>query len=151
LNDPVEPEAANRSLLGKLLLVIALFIVAQSAVVTTGYKKLWPFSPVRVYSGFPSDLKSRDMNVVVVTPGVEVDVSRVVGVNSRILRLLTRRLKHAESEEEARSLLAPVLAYLRAENTDGLQIDGVRAYELEWDLAEGKVTGSKLLHEYPAP
>jgi hypothetical protein len=48
-------------------------------------------------------------------------------------------------------VLVPLLAYIRAQNSDGLQIDGVRVYELDWDLEQGQVTGSELLHEYLEP
>jgi len=147
----MDADPATRSCLKALLIVVGVFIVAQSVVVATNYKKLWPFSPVKIYTRLPSDLQVRDMNIVAVTPEAEVDAARVGSVESLLLKLLYRHLKHAESDAEAQAVFVPLLAYLRSENSDGSKIDGVRLYELEWDLAAGKVTGSKLLREYLEP
>jgi len=134
-----------------LLLVVAAFIAGQSIVTVTDSTEFWPFSPVAVYMRFPSDLKGNSTNVVVVTPDGEVDAVRFGNTSYRMIRKLNQRLKNAKSEEQARAALLPLLAYVRAEGPGGSRVEGVRVYALEWDLAAGRVVGSKLLHEHLEP
>jgi len=134
-----------------LLAVLVAFACGQVIAFATDAQKLWPLSPVNVYTRFPSDWRGNQRNVVVVTPEGEIDAVRFGDAEFRMIRKPYQQLKRAKTKQQEQAALAALHSYLVSKGPPGLRVEGVRVYSLEWDLTEGRIVGSELEHELRTP
>ena len=128
--------------------IATLLLIGAAAQVyanTADSGALWPFNPVAVYRRFPNDHRFTSSEAFVVTPAGERHVVKAGLTGQRAVRRFRAAVFRAVTAAERRKAAESFFRYLAREAPTDAEPTGVKLYQIEWDLAAGRVIRRSVL------
>ena len=114
--------------------IVLILVAGQAFAFRKRGQRLWPFSPIRVYTKFPEDDRSACQRIAAVTDDGETDVVRVPGVNFRLVLRYAAEYKRAPSGTRKDRALEWLCQNVDRRNPE-FGCRGVRVYAVELDFS----------------